>query len=55
MMIDILIKEVLKKHDINDENLAAALAEIFDIFYEETQSKMSQDLSNSLRMNGIKI
>jgi hypothetical protein len=54
IMMDILIKGILEKHGIKDENLAAALAEILELNYDETQRKMESDISISMRMKGIK-
>ena len=49
-MMEIMIKEILEKHNIKDENLANALAEIFEMLYQESKDR---DATN-LIMNSFK-
>ena len=51
-MVDITINEILKKHGINDENLAKALAEIFEEFYKESKEREVSELKLKALMQG---
>jgi hypothetical protein len=51
--MEYLIKEILEKHNIKDENLANALAEIYQVFYKQSQSDMESDYRLKALMKGI--
>lgn len=54
-MFEMMINEILKKHDVKDENLAKALAEIFENFYNESQKREMTELRMKALTKGISL
>lgn len=48
------IKSILEEHEINDEKLAKALADIFQLFLEESKSNIEKEIMLENFSKGIR-
>lgn len=55
LMMEEMIKDILQKHNIKDENLAMALAEIYDLFLKEVESDLVSKVQRDAAMKGIQL